>query len=181
MLQPRLGIATVLDSVTCIQLYYSLLLTHLFQPCSGSPFLPPGPNSYISPIMYPFTPLRSLLSSASPPNLPGCGATIHMDGAPTRRPPPLVCASLPYWSYTRISLRKPVTIFPLSPPPYMSSICTQVPFSPMVSPFRGSLPPSACLYRPHVCSPFSEFSGFSSFTVFTSFGVFLWYCSCCFC
>ena len=182
MLQPWSGIATVLDSVTCIQLYYRLLLPHLFQPCYVSPFLPPGPNSYLSPIFHPLTPIRSLFSTSSPHHSPGCISTILIDSAPTCRTPPIVCASLPYWEYTRISLREPVTVFPLLvPPPLPSTTCAQVPFSPRFSPVRGSLPPSACLRRPHVCSPLSDLSGFSSFTVFTSFGVFLWYCFCCFC
>ena len=154
--QPWSGIATVLDSATFIQLYYSLLPPHLFQPCSGSPSPPPpGPNSYCSPIFHPSTPLISLFAPAYPPQLARCGATIHLGGAPTCWPPPPVCASLPCWrpqGVTRASLWLPSLV-------RLPSLCRPRPAprslsDPGVLPSEGgSLPPSASLRCPHVCSP----------------------------
>ena len=97
--QPQTVTAPYLGSVANITTILALL-PNLFQSCSGYSFSPlPGHISYCSPIFHPSTPLLSLFLPASPLLiLIGSRATVHLDGALTHRPPPLVCASLPYWS-----------------------------------------------------------------------------------
>ena len=77
-----------------------------------SPF--PGPISYLSPIFHLLTPLLSLLSpDSTSPIYTRRGATVHLDGAPTRRPAPLVCNSLPLradWGVSHTSLWPPSLI-----------------------------------------------------------------------
>ena len=125
--------------------YSSLLLPHLFQPCSGSPFPLPRPNSYHSPIIHHLTPLHSLFAPASPPQL----AQARSDHPPGRRPhrrhPPLVCASLPCCSTTRSSSRNPVTAVPnpVAPPISVLNLRPGTCHSQGLS--RLIIPPSLCL------------------------------------
>ena len=59
----------------------------------------PRPNSYRPPIFNPSNPLRSLCCTYfSPPNSPGIRSTVHLEGAPTRQHPLLVCVYLPCWA-----------------------------------------------------------------------------------
>ena len=89
-----------------------------------------------------------------PPNSPGRGETVHLYGAPTLRLPPLFCASLPYWAATSSSLREPVSFIPcMVSPPLLSFTWSHFPVRPRFYPVRGSLPPSDCLWLPHICSP----------------------------
>ena len=95
--QPQTVTAPDLGSVANITTVISL------PPCmsqlrSGSLFSPPPiPIYYRSPIFQPPTTLISLFTHAStPPISSRFRETIHLDSAPTRRPPPLVCAFLPW-------------------------------------------------------------------------------------
>ena len=136
--QHRSYISIVLDSVTLIQLCSSILLIHLFTPWYGSPFPPPIPNSYCSPIFYPLTPLCSLFAPASPPQI----ALAQSNHPPGRRPHPPASASRPC-AY--------LTFCPLLDP--------QVPPGPWIPATRSDecrfhclcktpLPPSACAKVP---------------------------------
>ena len=137
-----------------IKIYCSLLPTHLFQSCYGSTF----PPLYLTPIAPPyFTLWRRFALSLHPlllPNSTGCRVTIHLDGAPTCRRPPLVWSSLHLWAPTRSSSREPMTAIscPISPP-FPSSTCAQVPVSPRDYPVRGGFTLSACICCPHVWYP----------------------------
>ena len=95
-------------------------------------------------------PLHPLL----PPNLTGCGATIHLGGSPTCQPPLLTV--IPSLSrrpqvvpHASLWLQYLIRFSPLFCPwPAPRSLS-----SPGGSPVLGYLPPSACLCRPHICSP----------------------------
>ena len=151
--QPRTGTSLYLGYVDIIiTTYSSHLPPHLFQPFLGlifpdlTPIAPPFSTSWCRFALS----LHPLL----PPNSPRLGATVHLDGAPTRRSPPLVCAYLPLWAATRIYSREPVTAAThMVGPPSPSSTCAQVPVSPRGSFIRVSLLPSVFLRCPHVCSP----------------------------
>ena len=110
-------------------------LTHLFQLCFGSP--PPSPRAYLlsTPNLSPIdSDSLSLCTHFYPLILPGSGATVHLDGDPTRRPPPLVCISIPFRVAQRISLREIVPAFPRPVfSPFTSSTCYQVPVGPRFS------------------------------------------------
>ena len=99
--QPRTVTAPDLVSVSNAYTYSSLLPPHLFQPCSGYPFLPPPvPISYRPPIFHPSTPLLSLSLHLllPPPSLPGVERPSTWTSPPAYRPPPLVLTSLPLWA-----------------------------------------------------------------------------------
>ena len=59
----------------------------------------PSPRKYLLSLPH-LSPIKtaslSLCTRFSPPISPWRGATVHLDGASARRPPPLVCASLPW-------------------------------------------------------------------------------------
>ena len=91
--QPLTGTAPDLGSVALINInYFSHLPPDLFQPFLDiSPPPPPWYDSHCSPVLHPSTPICYLIEPAFPPQLSQAqsGATIHLEGAPTLRPPPL--------------------------------------------------------------------------------------------
>ena len=89
--QPRTGSTSVLDPVVLVKPYYLVSLLHILQPFYGSFVPPPWFTSYPPSIYHHlrllhFCLLHPLLTQYSP----GIGATVHLDVAPTCRPPPLV-------------------------------------------------------------------------------------------
>ena len=101
--KPQSVSARTLDSAA----FFTIILLsspsdpQLLLPFSGSfiPFLPPpGPIPYRPQS---FTRLRRFSLSLHPllcPHTARRGATVHLDGAPTCRSPPLVCTFLPFWA-----------------------------------------------------------------------------------
>ena len=81
--------------------HYNLLFLYNFITASSRPtcfncvIYPPPPPTYLTPIAPPSIILLGCFSLSLhtfiPPNSPGHGATIHLDGAPTLWPPPIVC------------------------------------------------------------------------------------------
>ena len=126
-------------------------------PFSGSfiPFLPPPiPIPYRPPS---FTCQRrfslSLHLFLPTPLLPSRRATVHLDGAPACRPPPLVCAFLPCRESQRSSSSEPCLPSPVQLPPLAVLDLCPGSCRLQVYPVQGSFPPSACLNHPHACSP----------------------------
>ena len=152
--QPRTWTSLYLGFVTI----FATILDSSYPTCFNRFWISCFTSLYLSPISPPYSTRQRRFALSFhpllPPNLPGRGTTVNLDSAPTHQPPPLVCAYLPCRASTRSSLSKPVSDVPrMFPPPFPSLTCSQVPIIPRCYPIRGSLPPSACLHRPHVCSP----------------------------
>ena len=134
------GTAPDLGSVALIiKIYSSHIPPHLFQPFLDILF--PSPD--LTPIAPPYSTCQRrftlLLHLVLPPESPGRGATVHLDGAPTRRPPPLFCASLPCSAATRSSSREPVTFVPhLVPPLHCPRPAPRSLSSPGVLPYKST-------------------------------------------
>ena len=139
-----------------------MLNTYSIPPAPSVPtlfwiFVSPSPRTYLISLPH-INPVGAAYLSLftrffPPPISPGRRATFHLDGAPTCRPPPLVCTSLPCRAsqgVTRASLWLPPLV--RLPPPLQSFTCSHFPVSSRYSPVRGSLPPSACLHHPHAHS-----------------------------
>ena len=106
--------------------FYRFWIIHYVSPSSWTYHLPP-------PIFYPSTSLLYLFALGFLLHfLPGFGATVHLDGATARLPPPLICASLPYWAAQRSSSCKPCLPSPIWLPSFPSSTCVKVPIRPKV-------------------------------------------------
>ena len=117
--KPQSVTAKSIDSAAYLRLHFysSLSYQRFILPFSGSsiPFLPtPVPIPYFHPY---FTRRRRFCiyfhPLLPPPLLPGCGATVHLDGTPARRPSPLVRASLPFRAAQRSFSHKPCLTSPV--------------------------------------------------------------------
>ena len=122
------------------------LLCIIFFPSPWTYLLSP---TQLSPID---TASLSICTLVFPPLLPSRGAAVHLGGAPIRRLPPLVYASLPCSSHI-ITLCEPCLPSPIWLPPLAILNICPCPCWPQGSTVQGSLPPSACLPQPHACSP----------------------------
>ena len=145
--KPQSVTAQYLDSVAylLLHIYSSPSALQFLIPFLDHPFrfsLPPGPIPYLPPF---FTCRRcsSLsLHSLLPPSIsPRHGATVHLDSAPARRPPLIVCASLPCQAAQRSSSHELCLPSPFWFPPFLSLTCAQVPVGPRFLVYRGPFLP----------------------------------------
>ena len=138
---PHLFFSRFLDCFFC----FSLLLE--IPPIA--PFFSPVNATYVS-IFTRFFPH---------PLLPSRGATIHLDGAPSRRPPRLVCTSLLFWLAQRSSLCDACLTYPVRFPPLDVFDLCPGPCRPQGSPIQGSLPPSVISINLTPSPPLSALTG----------------------
>ena len=104
-----------------LSLLYNLIITSFRLTCFNCLQGIFSPTLYLITISPPIFTLRRFfalyLHSIIPSNSTGHEATICLDGAPNRRPPPLVCDSLSCLAATKSSLCKPLTfiLHPVAP------------------------------------------------------------------